>query len=201
MINLLIFLINCINLVMQSKLDIFIIILFVITVSIIIGLSVVNMIDKKISNISVNIPPLKVPKQTVVVKFGENHIQCDAKERVQIPEYQQVKDTILKDKKEGFEEVKPDDIVEYDNEPKHEPVQVKGIVGSKEPPKKYEKCGTKRQPTKNYPRLKIGPYKLKAANYDKYEVYSSPYKLNRAVMPPKDIVLKPTLPKPFNSIN
>lgn len=49
----------------MNTLDIIIIILLAITISIIIGLSIVNLIDKKINNVSVNIPPIVVPEQNV----------------------------------------------------------------------------------------------------------------------------------------
>ena len=60
---------------MESKLDIFFIVLFVIVVSVIIGLNIVTVIDKKISNVSVNIPPIypqvSVPPPNIVLNIDK----------------------------------------------------------------------------------------------------------------------------------
>ena len=57
---------------MPSLIDSFFIILFVITVSVIIGLSIVNVVDKKLSNVSINIPPVKIPETKIVVNICES---------------------------------------------------------------------------------------------------------------------------------
>ena len=54
------------------KMDIFFIVLFVITITIIVGLNIVTMIDKKISSISVNIPPLNIPEHKMYISIDEN---------------------------------------------------------------------------------------------------------------------------------
>jgi hypothetical protein len=60
---------------MESKLDIFFIILFIIVVSVIIGLNIVTVIDKKISNVSVNIPPIypqiTIPPPNIVLNIDK----------------------------------------------------------------------------------------------------------------------------------
>jgi len=77
---------------MQSKLDIAIIIVFVITLSILFGLSIVNVIDKKISNVSVNIPPIKVPKQNLTIK-----LKCDESTRIDPHSITQIEKTIIEE--------------------------------------------------------------------------------------------------------
>lgn len=54
----------------DNKFDIFFVILFMIVVSIIIGLNIVALIDKKISDVSVNIPPIKIPKPLIILKIN-----------------------------------------------------------------------------------------------------------------------------------
>ncbi|MBA42562.1 MAG: hypothetical protein CMF62_00950 [Magnetococcales bacterium] len=49
--------------------------MIIIVVSLIIGFNIVSLIDKKINNISVNVPPFKVPEPKVVVKMCENFDQ------------------------------------------------------------------------------------------------------------------------------
>jgi hypothetical protein len=46
-----------------------------IVTSIIVGFNIINLIDKKINNISVNIPPVKIPKPKVVIKMCDNKIE------------------------------------------------------------------------------------------------------------------------------
>lgn len=57
---------------MYTKTDIFFITLFIVVVSIIIGLNIVMVIDKKISNVSVNIPPLKVPEANIILNVSKD---------------------------------------------------------------------------------------------------------------------------------
>lgn len=45
----------------MNSVDMFMLIIFIITISIIIGLNIVALIDKKIGNVSINIPPIKIP--------------------------------------------------------------------------------------------------------------------------------------------
>ena len=46
---------------MFTKTDIFFIIIFIVIVSIIIGLNIVNVVDQKLSNVIINVPPNKIP--------------------------------------------------------------------------------------------------------------------------------------------
>jgi len=64
-INLLIFLVVLNIVVMFNKTDIFFIILFIVVLSIIIGLNITMLIDKKINNISINIPPLNIKDKMI----------------------------------------------------------------------------------------------------------------------------------------
>ncbi len=52
---------------MVSKIDVCVIIILVSVVSIIIGFNIVSLIDKKISNVCINIPPIKIPPPQVNV--------------------------------------------------------------------------------------------------------------------------------------
>ncbi len=55
---------------MFTKLDTFFIIIFLVVSSIIIGLNVVSVVDKKLGNVSVNVPPIKIPNIYVSVCEG-----------------------------------------------------------------------------------------------------------------------------------
>lgn len=56
---------------MVNLTDTFFIILFAIVVATIIGLNIVNVVDKKISNVSVNIPPINIPKQNIILSVDD----------------------------------------------------------------------------------------------------------------------------------
>lgn len=55
---------------MNNKLDIFIIIILVISVSFIFGMNIISLIDRKIKNVSINIPPINIPKPHVTVNVN-----------------------------------------------------------------------------------------------------------------------------------
>jgi hypothetical protein len=57
---------------MDNKIDIFFIILFIIVVSIIIGLNIVVLIDKKIGNVSVNIPKITVSPPEIILNINKD---------------------------------------------------------------------------------------------------------------------------------
>lgn len=118
---------------MYSKIDLFFIILFIIVISIIIGLNIVNVIDKKISNVSVNIPPIN-PNITIKMCDGkvstnvegsdkhEHFIVSDAQE---LPRYSYLRNRIANEKnnfeKDTLEDPKTaDDAVDYDDTDKDE---------------------------------------------------------------------------------
>lgn len=77
-----------------GKIDIFFIILFIFAVSFTIGFSVINMIDKKISNVSINIPPLQSPTITLSVSEQDkdkiNIYTCNNKENFTVSDAQDV---------------------------------------------------------------------------------------------------------------
>lgn len=56
----------------MNKIDIIALILSVIITSIVLGLNVVSIIDKKISNISVNIPQIKLPEQNIILHVNKD---------------------------------------------------------------------------------------------------------------------------------
>lgn len=57
---------------MFPKLDIFFIIMFVIVISAIIGLNIVAIIDKKISDVSINIPSIQIPDNKIIINVCED---------------------------------------------------------------------------------------------------------------------------------
>ena len=57
-----------------NKLDTLFICLFMVIIAIIIGINIISMIDKKISNVSVNVPPVNVPKSTIIINLEKQHI-------------------------------------------------------------------------------------------------------------------------------
>ena len=57
---------------LKSKTDLIFVIIFFIVVASFLGMSIVNIIDKKLSNISINVPKIKLPKSEVTVKFEKN---------------------------------------------------------------------------------------------------------------------------------
>lgn len=59
--------------IMRSKTDVFFIILFLIVISAIIGFNIVSIIDKKISNVSVNIPPVNIAPPQIVLNIKKNN--------------------------------------------------------------------------------------------------------------------------------
>lgn len=84
-----------------SKLDIFFIILFIFAVSFTIGFSVINLIDKKISNVSINVPqcpPVKIivddnMKDKIIIDDREHFTVSDAQD---VNNYPTLKEEALK---------------------------------------------------------------------------------------------------------
>ena len=66
---------------LNSKTDYFFVIIFFIVTAAFLGISIVNIIDKKLSNISINIPKIKLPPSEVTVNFEKNgesyKVKCD----------------------------------------------------------------------------------------------------------------------------
>ena len=209
------------SIMIQSKLDIIIIILFVITLSILFGLSVVNIIDKKISNVSVNIPPIKVPKQSVTIKLKcvnekqidsyyikeekeENNTNDDNNtnntNNINIENFGNVK------KIENYDNVSIDTIDNIDKEIKEEisETMYEPNVGKIQKEQKIEfvKCSNKKEKINSPIKKKvsrIGPYKMYASNYSNYNSYVSPYDINRTIVPRSDEKIKKGLiPKGSN---
>lgn len=60
--------------------------------SVLFGLSVVNVIDKKISNVQVNIPPIQVPKQNITIK-----VKCDENTNLSHNRITQIENTIIEE--------------------------------------------------------------------------------------------------------
>ncbi|AYV78281.1 MAG: hypothetical protein Edafosvirus8_31 [Edafosvirus sp.] len=56
----------------METIDICMVIIFIIVLAIIFGLSIVALIDNKIGNVSVNIPPIEVPKSTIIVNIQKD---------------------------------------------------------------------------------------------------------------------------------
>ena len=70
---------------MESKTDFFFLVILVIVVSSFIGLNIVSIIDKKIKNLSINIPKITVPPAEVTVNIENDDnkykISCVNKEK------------------------------------------------------------------------------------------------------------------------
>lgn len=69
---------------LNSKTDYFFVIIFFIVVAAFLGISIVNIIDKKLSNISINVPKIKLPPSEVTVNFEKSgssyKVKCSKKE-------------------------------------------------------------------------------------------------------------------------
>jgi hypothetical protein len=69
---------------LDSKTDYFFVIIFFIVVAAFLGISIVNIIDKKLSNISINVPKIKLPPSEVTVNFEKSgssyKVKCSKKE-------------------------------------------------------------------------------------------------------------------------
>jgi len=53
--------------------DILLLFIFALIVSIIIGYNIIYIIDKKLSNVTVNIPDINIPKQNIILKLLDNN--------------------------------------------------------------------------------------------------------------------------------
>lgn len=56
----------------MNALDTIIIIIFIVAVSIIIGWNILSLIDRKISNVAINIPPIKIPQQQIILNISQD---------------------------------------------------------------------------------------------------------------------------------
>merc|ERR1711871_582493 len=69
------------GIMLNSKTDYFFVIIFFIVTAAFLGISIVNIIDKKLSNISINVPKIKLPASEVTVNFEKNgksyKVKCD----------------------------------------------------------------------------------------------------------------------------
>jgi len=57
---------------MRFTMNCFLFVILLIVMSVIIGLAIVNIIDRKISNVSINVPPIKVPDITLNISQDKN---------------------------------------------------------------------------------------------------------------------------------
>ena len=62
---------------MLSNIDIIVIIVLLIVIVVIIGLNISSYIDKKISNICVNIPPIKIPQPNITVTINKDETKTE----------------------------------------------------------------------------------------------------------------------------
>nr|QBK88772.1 MAG: hypothetical protein LCMiAC01_04540 [Mimivirus LCMiAC01] len=94
---------------MFNKTDIFFIVLFIIVITLIVGINISNLIDKKISDISVNIPKINIPKPVITL-----NISRDSKEMFMVcNENKENKDIDLA-KKQSVKKI--DDNIDYNKE-------------------------------------------------------------------------------------
>ena len=63
--------------------DILLLFVLAIVVSMIIGYNIVYIIDKKISNVNINIPPVYVPKPNVIVKINKDNFDVNVETNFQ----------------------------------------------------------------------------------------------------------------------
>jgi len=70
---------------LETKTDYIFIIIFFIVVACFLGISIVNIVDKKLSNISINVPKIKLPSSEVIVNFEKNgnkyKVKCTKKKK------------------------------------------------------------------------------------------------------------------------
>jgi hypothetical protein len=62
-----------------SSFDIILLFILAIAVSMIIGYNIIHIIDKKISNVNINIPPIHIPKPCVTVRIDEKGNKHDVR--------------------------------------------------------------------------------------------------------------------------
>lgn len=58
---------------MIQSMDIFMIILFLVAVSFIIGLNIVSVVDRKLGTVEINVPPINVPSPTLIVNVNKSN--------------------------------------------------------------------------------------------------------------------------------
>lgn len=95
----------------MNKIDIIALILSVIITSIVLGLNIVSAIDKKINNISVNIPQIKLPDQNIVF-----HVNKDMEDNITIcPSINKHENNASSNEKETFIVADAQNFQEYDD--------------------------------------------------------------------------------------
>ena len=171
--------------IMQSKLDIFIMILFLFTMSITLGLSVTSVIDKKISNVAINIPPIKLPPQTIVVK-----IDSEKKDKIEYKINNSNKtdksnenkiETFDNTTKNSIDNPNKNNIVEYDDSSNILISKPLGIVPEKKTTQfenniKFKKCGKKKEDTRTKKKHNVITCNDEIKQNYQHEFYNSKYK-------------------------
>ena len=92
---------------MVAKLDMIFIAILMITVSIIFGMNIISLIDRKISNVSINIPPIKVPQPHVTVHIHKNKNDINVDSNTEV--------TVIDDKKKQKKNKKRDKVDKHEN--------------------------------------------------------------------------------------
>lgn len=92
-----------------SKLDTFFICLLIIAISMIFGMNIISLIDKKISNVSINIPPIKVPSPSIVVNIHKSNGKVNTISNKNLTE-----EVDSNDVKEHFSSVSEEDNIKVD---------------------------------------------------------------------------------------
>jgi hypothetical protein len=155
---------------MNNKLDIFFIFILVVSLSYIFGTNIVSLIDKKISNVSINIPPIEIPKSNVIV-----NVNCDKnKPEVNIENSDNIEHFTVSETKCKNKSI--DNMHKYEEPTKDNTMKkVPDDISSFNPAEIY----------KNFkvPEIYSNKYSIKAANYNSYSDNINPTNLGLKLLP------------------
>jgi hypothetical protein len=165
--------------------DIFFIILFLVVVSVIIGLNIVMVVDKKISSVSINIPPIKVPEANIILNIDGaesrkiNISGCSSKKSSKVepfivsdaqdtPHYDEIKAEYLS-KPNKFNDPK-DTTYDPDKPSEVNPLSptamnMKNVPGLDEPVSDFSIMVTNNEPVKKYHKGRLERPFITAADY------------------------------------
>lgn len=102
---------------MIQSMDVFMIVLFLVAVSFIIGLNIVSVVDKKLGRVEVNVPPINIPSPTLIVNVNKTNGEIET--FVEDNKCKMVKQTNVP-KIEGFE----GNVVKKDEVKPTEPIKI-----------------------------------------------------------------------------
>lgn len=175
---------------MTVKLDIVFICIIMIVIVSIATISINNSIDNKLSNISINIPPVNIPKSTVIINLDKGR---KVKAEIDLNTVNN-NEPIL----EGFDAIKSEV-----NENKNKSNVNKNKCNKKEIKKNQINCKPAFKPTTQYSIMKpivgkLEDYKMKGSNYTTYNDTVPPKDVGMRLLPSHNKKLYPhlsTIPK------